>query len=158
MDLSIDNAYIFDEKGKYLRFYKCPVTKLYQLDISMLMSCGIMLLAIEGQENKFSALDCTQTKALRRLQHMLAYPSDYNLFNTIENNVIGNNAYSRWDVVNAQIFGPSIPGLNGTTVKLKNKLPREDELIDILPTIASRYKDVTLSIDVIQLNKIIFLV
>ena len=43
MDLSIDNSfYTFDKKGKYIKFYQCPTTKLYQLDVSM--SKGIVIL------------------------------------------------------------------------------------------------------------------
>ena len=40
---------------------------------------------------------------------------------------------------------------------MKSKLPKDDEPIDNPPTIAHQYKDITLSIDVMQVNKISFL-
>ena len=114
---------------------------------------------IDGQEQYFSTLDCTRAKSLRKLQHILACLSDYDLAHAIKHNVIGNNTYTRRDVGNARaIVGPSVQGLKGKTFKIKSKLPREDEPIDVPPTIACRYKNITLSIDVMQVNKIPFLV
>ena len=42
-------------------------------------------------------------------------------------------------------------------VKLKIKLPGEEKPIDIAPTITNQYNDVTLLIDVMQVNEIQFL-
>ena len=47
----------------------------------------------------------------------------------------------------------------GKTTQKKSKLPREDEVIDIPSPIVERYKDgITLSIDIMHVNKICFLV
>ena len=73
--------------------------------------------------------------------------------------MIGNNGYTRRNVKNARaIYGPSIPGLKGKTVKLNIKLPRGDKPIDIPQTLACQYRDVTLLINVMHVNNIPFLV
>ena len=67
----------------------------------------------------------------------MACPSNYDLAYAIEHNVIGNNAYTQRDVKDARaIFGQSVPGLKGKTVKIKSKLPRKDKPIDVPPTIS----------------------
>ena len=70
----------------------------------------------------------------------MACPSNYDLTHAIEHNVIRNNAYARYDVKNARaIFGPSVPGLKGKMVKVKIKLPREDETIKTEQTETARF-------------------
>ena len=87
-------------------------------------------------------------------------PSEEDLINAIENNVIGHNEYRRRDVINAnKLWGKDIATLKGKTTRKKSKLPREDEAIDIPSPIVERYKDgLTLSIDIMHVSKICFLV
>ena len=74
--------------------------------------------------------------------------------------MIGNNSFGTKDIkIDSDIFGPSIPGLKGKIVRRKSKLPHEDESISIPPTIVERFKEgITLSIDVMHVNKVAFLV
>ena len=87
-------------------------------------------------------------------------PSDEDLSNAIENNVIGNNNFTRRDVINAnKLFGSDIVSLKGKTVRRKSKLPREDATIRIPPAIIEHFKEgITLSIDIMHVNKVSFLV
>ena len=86
--------------------------------------------------------------------------SNEDLFNTIENNVIGNNSYTCRDVINAnKLFGSNVASLKGKTVWRKSKLPREDATIDIPPAIIDQFKEgITLSIGIMHVNKVSFLV
>ena len=105
-------------------------------------------------------MDCTRARKLRELQHVLACPSNNDLANAIENNVIGHNFFTQKEIKIANnIFGPSIPGLKGKIVKQKSKLPQEDKSISIPPTIVEYFKaGITLSINVMHVNKVAFLV
>ena len=87
-------------------------------------------------------------------------PSDEDLSNVIENNVICNNSFIRRDVVNTnKLFGSDIATLKGKKVRRKSKLPREDATIDIPPAILDQFKErITLSIDIMHVNKVSFLV
>jgi hypothetical protein len=89
----------------------------------------------------------------------LACPSDFDLANAVENNVIGNNPFTRRNVrIAKKIFGPDVPAMKGKTVKRKSKMPREDDISDIPPTIIKEYSLVHLSIDIMHVNGIKFLI
>ena len=87
-------------------------------------------------------------------------PSDKDLVNAIENNVIGINRYAQRDIVNAdKLFGKDIASLKGKVTQKKSKLPKEDSTIDIPSPIIKGYKDgITLSINIMHVNRISFLV
>ena len=87
-------------------------------------------------------------------------PSEEDLINAIENNVIGNNDFRQRDVVNAnKLWGKDIATLKGKTTCRKSKLPREDSAIDISSPIVEWYKDrITLSVDIMHVNRVSFLV
>ena len=140
--------------------YNCPITNLYRLDIKEAKSEGAVMsvITIDGQKDEYSSLDCTRARKLREWQHVLAYPSDNDLTNAIEKNLIGHNSFDRKDIKIAEnIIGPSVPGLKGKTVKQKSKLPQENECISIPPTIVEGFKEgITLSIDVMHVNKVPF--
>ena len=57
------------------------------------------------------------------------------------------------------LFGSDIASLKGKTVRKKSKLPREDATIEIPPAIIDQFKEgITLSIDIMHVNKVLFLV
>ena len=86
--------------------------------------------------------------------------SDEDLSNGIENNVIGNNNFTGRDMIYAnKLFGSDIASLKDRTVRKKSKLPREDVTIEIPPAIIDQFKEgITLSIDIMHVNKVLFLV
>ena len=87
-------------------------------------------------------------------------PSDEDLSNAIENNVIGNNNFTCQDILNSnKLFGSDMASLKGKTVRRKSKIPREDASIEISPAIIEHFKEgITLSIDVMHVNKVSYLV
>jgi hypothetical protein len=114
---------------------------------------------VKGESAHFSAIDCRRAAKVRELQEALACPSDFDLANAIEHNVIGNNPFTRRDVrIAKKIFGPDVPAMKGKTVKRKSKMPREDDITDIPHTIMKEYSEVHLSIDIMHVNGIKFLI
>jgi hypothetical protein len=114
---------------------------------------------VKGESAHYSAIDCRRAAKIRELQEALACPSDFDLANAVEHNVIGNNPFTRRDVRIAKIIlGPDVPAMKGKTVKRKSKMPREDEITDIPPAIISEYTKVHLAIDVMHVNGIKFLI
>jgi hypothetical protein len=161
MDSAIDNAiYVFNEDGSYVRFAK-TTNGMYCIDITTNDDNHIVLAhqTVKGESAHFSAIDCRRAAKVRELQEALACPSDFDLANAIEHNVIGNNPFTRRDVrIAKKIFGPDVPSMKGKTVKRKSKMPREDDISDIPPVIMKEYSDVHLSIDIMHVNGIKFLI
>jgi hypothetical protein len=114
---------------------------------------------VKDEQSKFSNIDCTRAEAICKLQEVLACPSDFDLANAVEHNIIGSNPFTRRDVrIAKQIYGPDVAALKGKTVKQQSKMPREDIANDIPPLIAKEYCDVYLSLDVMHVSGISFLI
>ena len=74
--------------------------------------------------------------------------------------MIDNNSYTHRDVINAnKLLGSIIASLKDKTVRKKSKLPRKNATIDVPPAIIDQFReDITLSIDIMHMNKVSFLV
>jgi hypothetical protein len=161
MDTAIDDAiYVFNEDGTYVRFARTP-NGMYCININANGDDHVVLAhqTVKGESSYFLAIDCRRAAKVRDLQEVLACPSDGDLANAIENNVIGNNPFTRRDVrIAKKIFGPDVPAMKGKTVKRKSKMPREDDISSIPPDIIKEYSNIHLSIDVMHVNGIRFLI
>jgi hypothetical protein len=160
MDTAIDNAfYVFNEDGTYIRFAR-TTNGMYCIDIKHEDDHMVMAhQTVKGESSHFSAIDCRRAAKIRDLQEALAFPSDVDLANAVEHNVIGNNPFTRRDVrIAKKIFGPDEHAMKGKTVKRKSKMPKEDEITDLPSTIIKEYSKVHLSIDVMHVNGIKFLI
>jgi hypothetical protein len=161
MDTRIDDAiYVFNEDGTYVRFARTP-NGMYCIDINTDEEDHLVMAhqTVKGESSHFSAIDCRRAAKVRDLQEALACPSDFDLANAIEHNVIGNNPFTRRDVrIAKKIFGPDIAAMKGKTVKRKSKMPQEDDISDIPPNIIKEYSNVHLSIDIMHVNGIKFLI
>jgi hypothetical protein len=114
---------------------------------------------VKEESAHFSAINCRRASKVRELQEILACPSDIDLANAVEHNVIGNNPFTRRDIrIAKKIFGPDVSAMKGKTVKRKSKMPREDDISDIPSNITRDYSKVHLSIDVMHVNGIKFLI
>ena len=161
MDTAIDNAfYVFNEDGTYVRFSRTS-NGMYCIDINSDEGDSVVLAhqTVKGESAHFSAIDCRRAAKVREIQEALACPSDIDLANAIEHNVIGNNPFTRRDVrIAKKIFGPDTHAMKGKTVKRKSKMPQEDDITDIPPSIIKEYSKIHLSIDVMHVNGIKFLI
>ena len=93
------------------------------------------------------------------MQKVLVSPSNYDLANAIENNVVGATPFTRRDVRIANIiYGHVVAGMKGKTTKKPSKVPNPDEVRDVPQYIVKNYSRVSLCIDVMHVNGIIFLV
>jgi hypothetical protein len=120
MDSAIDNAiYVFNEDGSYVRFAKTP-NGMYCIDIATDNNEHVVIAhqTVKGESAHFSAIDCRRAAKVRELQEVLACPSDIDLANAVEHNVIGNNPFTRRDIrIAKKIFGLDVPAKEGKTVK-----------------------------------------
>ena len=93
------------------------------------------------------------------MQEVLTSPSDYDLANTVENNVVGSTPFTRRNIRIATVInGRDVAALKGKTTKKPSKMPNADEGRDILFHIVKNYPKVNLYIDVMHVDGIMFLV
>ena len=86
-------------------------------------------------------------------------PSNYDLANAIENNVVRATPFTRRDVrITDIIHGRDVAGIKGKTTKKPSKMTNTDEVRDVPQHIVKNYSKVSLYIDVMHVNGIIFLV
>jgi hypothetical protein len=118
---------VFNEDGSYVKFVPSN-NGMYCLDIGSNNDPHVMAIqTIKDEQSKFSNIDCTWAEGVQKLQEVLACPSDYDLANAVEHNIIGNTPFTRRDVrIAKQIYGPDVAALKGKTVKQQSKMPRED--------------------------------
>ena len=90
---------------------------------------------------------------------MLVSPSDYDLANAVENNVVGTTPFTRRDIrIVTVIHGHDVIVLIGKTTKKPSKMPNANEVRDIPFNIVKNYSKVNLYIDVMHIDGIMFLV
>ena len=98
IDTDVENTfYVFNkEDGTYMKYTRCETLNLYMYVIGKDEEKDVLLHStVEGEGRKFSNINQTCAKAVRELQEVLASPSDYDLANAVENNVIGSTPFTR---------------------------------------------------------------
>ena len=160
MDSAIDNAiYVFNNDGSYIRFAKTSVG-MYCIDIGTDSNDHVVMAhqTVKGESAQFSAIDCRRAAKVRELQQVLACPSDIDLANAVEHNIIGYNRFTRRDIrIAKKIYGPDVPSLKGKTVKRPSKMP-ENDTSELPSFILKEYTDVHISIDLMHVNGVKFLI
>jgi hypothetical protein len=100
MGTAIENAfYVFNEDGSYIKFIP-SINGMYCLNIRSDDNNEPQVMAIQtvkDEQSRFSNIDCTWAEAIHKLQEVLACPSDFDLANAVEHNIIGNNPFTRRD-------------------------------------------------------------
>ena len=160
MDTEKENAfYIHNKDGIYMKYARCPRTNLYTYVVGNGREHNVLLHStVEEESNKFSQIDQSQAKAVSEMQQVLASLSNYDMANAIENNVVGATPFTRRDVRNADIIhGRDVAALKEKPTKKQSKVPNPDEIHDVPEHITKNYSKVSLYIDVMHVNGLMFL-
>ena len=146
--------------GSSMKYKQCPRTNLYTYVIEEGKENNLLLhLTVEGESDNVSQINQTGAKVIREIQQVLASPSNYDLANVIENNVVRSTPFTRRDVRIANIIhGCDIAGMKGITTKKPSKMPNPDEVRDVPQHIVKNYSKISLYIDVIHVNGTMLLV
>ena len=113
---------------------------------------------VADNKTKYTARQCKQAAAARRLQNVIGPPSARDYMKIMQGESIKNCPLSRTDVMIAEdIFGSNLGALKGKTVRRKN-MHVPSLVADVPYHIIKAHKDVTLCFDIMFVNKIAFLV
>ena len=96
---------------------------------------------------------------MRSLQRRIGFPpSDNDLANAIDYNVVGNCQFNQRDIrIANKIHGKSVAELKGKSTKRKAKMSRIDMKRDVPKEIMDAYQKIHLDIDIMCVNKVAYL-
>ena len=102
---------------------------------------------VEGKEAKFSNINKTHAKAVHKLQDILVSPSNNNLTNAVENNIVGPISFTRRDIrISTVIHGQwDVAALKGKTTNKPSKILNIDKIKDVSSHIVKMSYKVTLT-------------
>ena len=116
------------------------------------------LTQLKKNKNRFTKRDILRAQAARKLQNIIGRPPLRRFVEIIKLNLLPNCTTTAQDIINAKlIFEPNLGSLQGKNPRT-NAPPVSVDQIDLPPDILSLYKDVTLSGDIMIINKTAFFV
>ena len=78
-------------------------------------------------KKQYSDADYNRAKGVRKLQERLGFPSDADLANALEYNVLGPCEYNARDIMIAnKLFGPSLANARGKMTERKVKIDKQE--------------------------------
>ena len=157
-DSATDNCFHVHKENKVLRF-KEAVRRLYYFDTAEKDEESTLLVntMVADNESNFSAYDVTKAKLARTIQKRIGRPSTADFIRYVSNNLIPNCPVTAQDIRTAEvIYGPDLGSLKGKQVRRKSPVVRPQSY-NIPLTIMQKYRDVTLSADIMKVCGIPFL-
>jgi hypothetical protein len=117
----------------------------------------MLVTTVKDNMTKFSAYDKSKAKLARSVQQRIGRPSTKDYIRYVRDNLIPNCPVTVQDIENSElIWGPDLGSLKGKTVRRKSPVVAVQS--HTIPLgIMQKYRDVTLSIDVMKVNGIPFL-
>jgi hypothetical protein len=132
---------------------------LFYLDCSEVEEMGTVLInTVEDKKSSYTNKDYKQALLARKIQNIIGRPSTRTFMKIVEGNLLQNCPVTKMDIMNAEdILGPNVGSLKGKTVR-RSGLPVRTAYKAVPRGIMANYRDVTLCVDIMFVNKIPFLV
>ena len=163
IDTEVESCFLVHTgKGKPLRFNEVS-TGLYLFDKSShtateRTSAYSFLTLAESKKDQFSKGEVDRARTAMELHKSLGYPSYREFFRLIQKRYINNCPVTVDDAKLAiHIFGPSRAMIKGKTTSKRSSRIKVQDRIDIPLSIKERHRDVTLGMDFLYINGIMFL-
>ena len=133
MDTDVDNAiYVLNDDGTYICFQqtKRNIYCMHIGDATETEHCYFT--TVKGMEMQYSPLDRKRAIAVQSLKEHLLFPSNIDLANTIDYNILGTYQFNQRDIQIAnKIYGPSVAAIKGKSTKRPNKMDQSDIVTEI---------------------------
>jgi hypothetical protein len=157
-DSSEGNAFHLHKPDGTVRVFNQSPKGLYYLDTKMNQDEVILVDTVKDNSAKYSQRDYSRAKLARKIQKIIGRPSTKTFLSIVDGNLLPNCPVTRADILAAeQIFGPEVGSLKGKTVR-KTPGSVTSDILAIPESIMLRYQKVTVSGDIMFVNKIPFFV
>ena len=118
----------------------------------------VFVTTVADKKSNYAMSDYRMAEMARKIHNIIGRPSHKDFLRIVDNNLLLNCPITPKDVLAAEdIFGPNLGSLKGKTVR-RSHATTDTPTVAIPPAIYERYKNVTLAIDIMFVNKIPFLV
>ena len=118
----------------------------------------VLVNTVEENKSKYTKRDYQRALAARRLQNTIGHKSTRDFLHIVKENLLKNCPITTEDIMATEdILRPDLGSLRGKTVRRGGKHVVIDRQ-DVPRTIMDGYRNVTLCIDIMFVNKIAFLV
>ncbi len=112
---------------------------------------------VDNNKTRYMNRDYSRALLACKLKNIIGRPSTRSYLNIVANNLLPNCPVTRGDILAAEdIFGPNLGSLKGKTTRTTPEHVRAQQ-VNIPINITTRYKAVTLAVDVMYVNRIPFL-
>ena len=117
-----------------------------------------LVITVADKISNYTNKGYRRAELARKLQNIIGRPSTQDFLKIVGESELRNCPLNTTDVRAAEdVFGPNLGSLKGKTVS-KPVPALNYQVVDLPPEIRMRYKDVTLAIDIMFVNKLAFLV
>ena len=156
-DSAASKAFIVHKNDGSKRRFEQATSGLFYMDTE-LTSGTVLVNTVEENKSKYTERDYQRALVARRLQNTIGHKSTADLVHIVKENLLKNCPVTTADIMAAEdILGTNVQSLRGKQVRRGGQhvvIERQD----VPRTIMERYKNVTLCIDIMFVNKIPFLV
>jgi hypothetical protein len=157
-DSSEGNAFHIHKDDGTVRVFNQSPKGLYYMDTKSAQEAVILVNTVEDNGTKYSQRDYSKAEQARKLQQIIGRPSTKTFLSIVDKNLLPNCPVTRADIIAAdRIFGPDVGSLKGKTVR-RAPVAVETDILAIPESIMLRYTKVTVSGDIMFVNKIPFFV
>ena len=159
-DSTDGDAFIVHRDNGIDKRFECADMGLYFLDMS---SSGdgppaTLVTTVDKNKSMYTNRHVKAAELARTIQNRIGRPSTRDFINIVKNNLLPNCPVTVDDIKAAEhIFGPNLGSLKGKTTR-RGTEHVDTTLIPIPIDIVKRYRNITLCVDVMKVNKIPFLV
>jgi hypothetical protein len=147
---------VWKQDGSVREFHESP-RGLYYLDTAV-EGAGekVLVTTVDDKKSNYTQRDYSRAVLARKVHNMIGRPSLRDYLRYVDEGLIPNCPVTRADIKAAEdIFGPNVGSLKGKTARTKAE-PVETKVTDLPLEIMERYGNVTLTADIMTINKIRF--
>jgi len=171
MDSEIEKAItVFLDEDQSIKFQECSDGLYYYdtnsfnknndsvSDYTDLVSYNFFINSVTNNKKSYSKREVGKANKARRLQHLLCWPSTQNFKHYVKNNMLKNCDIDVDDINRAEaIYGEAPAILQGKMVRPK-QVSKRVKFAPLPMDLPDEHRSVTLSVDILFVNKIPFLV
>ena len=149
-----DNAFVVHKPDGSTKVFKESDRGLYYHDTAG--SGTVLVNTVANNKTRYTERDYSRAVLARQIQKIIGRPSTRAFIKIVDNKLLPNCPITRDDIIAAEdIFGPDLGSLKGKTVRAGSERVQV-RITDLPITIMGRYREVTLTADIMFVNKLPF--